>query len=494
VITVSDFFCGAGGSSTGAVQVPGVSVAMAANHWQLAVDTHNTNHPNTRHDIADLSQVDPRRYPRTDIAWLSPSCTNHSIANGKKRHVDATPDLFGEVLPDEAADRSRATMWDVIRFAEHHRYRAIVVENVVDAKEWVLWPAWSAALTALGYDFRVVSLNSMHAQALGPGAPQSRDRLYVVAWRRGERAPDLDKWTRPMADCSVHGRVRAIQGWKNPSRTVGKYRSQYLWRCPRAECRHEVVEPSVRPAADAIDWSLPAVRIGERAKPLAEKTMRRIRDGFRAYARALLVPAGGTWNDTAYPVTDPMRTRTTRETEGVAVPPLMVPVEGREGKRARTAAEPLRTCTARNETGVAIPPYVVELRGGGSTHRPVTDPLATVCASGNHHGLTVPNLIAPYYGSSALRPAGEPIPTVTTVDRHALLEGGRVSSVEDLGFRMLSPDEYRAAMEFPSGYVLLGNKREKVRLAGNAVTPPAARDLVASLVEALTGDPIDLAA
>ncbi|TMZ69144.1 DNA cytosine methyltransferase, partial [Klebsiella pneumoniae] len=73
-ITISDFFCGAGGSSTGAIQVPGVSVVMAANHWDLAVETHNTNHPDTRHDVADLSQVDPRRYPTTDIAWLSPSC------------------------------------------------------------------------------------------------------------------------------------------------------------------------------------------------------------------------------------------------------------------------------------------------------------------------------------------------------------------------------------------------------------------------------------
>ena len=41
----TDLFCGAGGSSTGAIQVPGVTVRMAANHWRLAVETHNTNHP-----------------------------------------------------------------------------------------------------------------------------------------------------------------------------------------------------------------------------------------------------------------------------------------------------------------------------------------------------------------------------------------------------------------------------------------------------------------
>ena len=37
MITVTDIFAGAGGSSTGAAQVPGLHVAIAANHWRLAV-------------------------------------------------------------------------------------------------------------------------------------------------------------------------------------------------------------------------------------------------------------------------------------------------------------------------------------------------------------------------------------------------------------------------------------------------------------------------
>lgn len=34
---------------------------------------------------------------------------------------------------------------------------------------------------------------------------------------------------------------------------------------------------------------------------------------------------------------------------------------------------------------------------------------------------------------------------------------------------------------------VLGNRREQVRMAGNAVTPPAARDFVAAVVECMTG-------
>lgn len=35
MITVTDLFAGAGGSSTGAIQIPGVHVRYAANHWKL---------------------------------------------------------------------------------------------------------------------------------------------------------------------------------------------------------------------------------------------------------------------------------------------------------------------------------------------------------------------------------------------------------------------------------------------------------------------------
>lgn len=49
-ITVTDQFCGAGGSSSGAkkyLDKIGGKVAMAMNHWKLAIETHSTNFPDT---------------------------------------------------------------------------------------------------------------------------------------------------------------------------------------------------------------------------------------------------------------------------------------------------------------------------------------------------------------------------------------------------------------------------------------------------------------
>lgn len=503
-LTLTDLFCGAGGSSTGAVAVPGVSVRVASNHWDLAVETHNTNHPGADHVCADLSQINPRYFPTTDILWASPECTNHSVAKGRKR-VDAQPDLFGEVLPDAAAERSRATMWDVPRFAEAHRYRAVIVENVVDAANWVPFQAWLMAMDSLGYHHHTVMLNSMHAQALGPGAPQSRDRMYVVFWRKDSPKPAFAR-LRPRAYCPDCDQiVNTMQVFKKPERQWGRYRAQYAYRCPNVKCRNRIVEPAFRPAADIIDWSVLGQRIGDRAKPLAPKTMARIQAGIERYWAPFVPVLRG--QSVAHDARQPLST----VSAGGIHHGLAVPVEGRDGKGARPVADPLRTMTTRSETGLA---FIAELRGGGSKHRPVSDPLCTVVANGNHHGL-----VTTYYGNGGTRPAADALATVTAVERHALLmrnnstkgsgaehvtpAGEPIRTVTTAGhqsllsaerptidpndvlFRMLEPREIAAAMDFPTDYRILGNRREQVRQAGNAVTPPAARDLVGIVAESL---------
>src|SRR5690606_1998369 len=152
----------------------------------------------------------------------SPECTNHSRAKGRKLHRQ--PDLFGDVLPDEATQRSRATMWDVVRFTEVHNYRAVIVENVVEVADWSsptgirggLFDAWLSAMHPAGYAHRSISRTRSHAPAGGLPAPQSRDRVYIASWRSGERAPDFEPTLRPAACCPTCDEVvQARQWWKN---------------------------------------------------------------------------------------------------------------------------------------------------------------------------------------------------------------------------------------------------------------------------------------
>ena len=505
MLTLTDMFCGAGGSSTGAIQIPDVQVIMAANHWKLAIETHAQNHPGTDHRCADLSQVDPRLFPRTDLSWFSPSCTKHSIAQGKRR-ADAQPDLFGEVLPDAAAERSRATMWDVVRFSEHHDYRAVIVENVVDVVHWLPFRSWLTAMESIGYAHQIVYLNSMHAQAFGPGAPQSRDRVYIVFWQQGNTVPDLARVNRPAAVCDQCGPVRAFQSWKRPDRAPwGRYRAQYVYRCPNVTCRNQIVEPAFRPAAEIIDWSLQGQRIGDRDKPLAAKTLKRIETGIDRYWAPLLVPVEGRDGKAAAPVNQPARTMTTRNETGMA---FLTQFRDRV-RDLDPNTEPLTTVVADGANHGLCQAFIAELRGGGSVARPTTDPLATVTASGNHHGL-----VTTYYGNGGVAPTSEALATCTTVERHGLItpsggtwrekatstaepiptrttretDGiatGPALDINDVRFRMLEPREIARAMDFPADYRILGNRREQVRQSGNAVTPPAARDLVGVIAESL---------
>lgn len=559
MITVTDIFAGAGGSSSGASSVPGVHVALAANHWQLAVDVHQANHQSTNHACVDLHLEDPRNFPKTDLLWASPECTKWSIANSKakelSREMGGDPTLFDDVPVElESSDedeitRSRLLMFDVLRFIEHHRYRAVVVENVVDiatqSKYVRVWEAWRRGLRKLGYAFRVVSMNSMHAQAFGLPSPQSRDRLYVVAWPEREKAPDIDSIQRPKAWCPTCAKViESRQAWKN-GRTVGRYRAQYVFVCSTCST---IVEPAWLPASHAIDWTIQGQRIGDREKPLSAKTMARIREGLRRYGHQFVIEAAGNQYDShdprhpqhgqrgaysrVWPTSEPLRTLHTSMTKGLVLDSLhgqpiitttddplrtqttaytrslLVPVEGRDGKQASPDHLPMRTQTTRNELGI-----LTTLRGVNAP-KLTSEAMDTIAASGNHHGLLVPY----YSASETAKPTSEPVGTLTTVDRYALLmrnntprgnagqmvtpttepmrtltangtqsllEPAASIDPEDCTFRMLEPHEIAAGMSFPLDYRWQGTKRERVRLAGNAVTPPAARDLVAAIAASM---------
>ncbi|MEU8151714.1 DNA cytosine methyltransferase [Nonomuraea sp. NPDC048901] len=553
-----DEFSGVGGSTEGATKVKGVEAKFAANHNVQAVESHAANHPTADHYLGDIQAIQDvgDYFPPCDLFWSSPACPAWTDARGVKRTFDKVNqlELWAEQPTEDElkAMRSRALMEEVVRYlrAMHDKGKPVlagVVENVIQCRKWADWDRWIREIEALGYEVKVIAFNSMHAAPRSSRrAPQSRCRLYVGYWRKSlKRRPDWDKWLRPKAYCPRHdGVVDAVQVFKNPKTDMGRYRSQYVYQCPQTSCRGQVVEPGVLPAAAAIDWSIPGQRIGDRDKPLADKTIARIQAGLAKYARPitleaagntferrpgvrtwpvdapittqtttatkalaippLLVPAGGTWRNEATPVTDVMGARTTRENDALVIPPLLVPVEGRDGKEASPADAPLRTQTTRNETGLAWLPFITPMRGGGDAEkaRPVTDPLHAVTAGGNHHGLVAPpaaidweTILVPYYGNGNARPVSEPIGTLSTRDRYAVVNGIADIDLDDVMFRMLEPAEIQAAMAFPSTYLVLPEaKRDKVRLLGNAVTPPVAEIIISALVEAITGEDLERAA
>lgn len=461
-ITATDLFCGAGGSSWGAQQA-GVELVMAANHWKPAIDTHQSHFPEAGHDLADISQADPRRYPVTDILIASPECTNHSQARGvsRKQQDPTTWDA-----PDPKAERSRATMWDVVRFAEQNRYRVIIVENVVEATSWIYWPAWCMAMDLAGYKRRIVSTNSMHH-----GVPQSRDRIYIVLWQ-GDLDIDLDQHTD--AFCPTCSKVTPCSQVFKKDRVVGRYTQQWNWRCDIDET---IVNPDTYGAESILDFDVPTYRIGDRGvtacpvcgkakchqhwRVLVPNTRKRVGAGLMKYGYVEPFITAGAGN---------VHERT-------------------PGNRAKDLSVPLSTIQTSLTHALATPPgFMIPLRNHGKPYG-LDEPVGTVTAGGNHHALIMRNNPG---GSEMITPAAEPFRTMTTKGHQSLLLPSTESAcdlealIDDCGFRMLAPHEVAAAMAFPLGYIPDHYTKEvRVKLAGNAVTPPVMEWIVGQVVDAL---------
>lgn len=555
-------FCGLGGESEGADQVEDVETVRGANHDKDATDSFGMNFPKAQVLQEDITKLPIDKMPWVHFFTASPACPAWTTANGMKRDFDKAnaenPRLFIDLAKSETPAqrkrreeyrRSRLLMREILRYLRAWFERGQIVpigflENVIQVRLWHEWDAYIAEFRKMGYKVRLIAFNSMHARPRrSKRVGQSRNRAYLAYWHESlGRDPDWDKWLRPKAWCAnCMSTVDAIQTWKKPGIDMGAYGPQYIYQCPINTCRREV-HPEVLPALEAIDQTLPGIRLGDRESlgmdPLVPATMERIGAGVLRY----WVPELAAWLRGNTPV------------------PLAVPVEGRQGKIALPTSEPLpmseplRTQTCRAETGLALPGFITPLRGGGDQGRArlASEPLSTVTASGNHHGFVLPmqplivrnqtspngenrctpssepmrtltassqqgvmsmeQLLVPFYSSAeTASPASEPVGTLTTHDRYGVMNAAGVESYADdfaaweqelasatitglyellanVWFRMLEPHEVGKAMGFPDDYKVAPKaKRRRVRLYGNAVTPCVSEILTCALVECLTG-------
>lgn len=194
---IVDHFAGGGGASTGIALALGRGPDIAINHSQVAIDTHELNHPNARHYREDIWQVDPITATggrAVELMWTSPSCTHHSRAKGA----------------GELSEQLRALPWTAARWAAAVKPDVIVTENVSEmltwgpllpdgrpdpAKKGQTFRRWVARLEKLGY---VVEYRTLDAADFG--APTHRERLFIVARRDGREI----EWPVP-----THGPGRA---------------------------------------------------------------------------------------------------------------------------------------------------------------------------------------------------------------------------------------------------------------------------------------------
>lgn len=172
-IRVFDMFCGGGGSSRGA-QMAGAELVAAVDMWKMAADTYQNNFPEAKVYNVNTNSLAPQQViddiGDIDLLLASPECTSHSPAKGNR----------------DPCEESRATAFEVTRFARVMKPRWIVVENVIQMRRWSRFEEWRESLEVLGYSITVKDFDAQYHNV-----PQSRRRLFIIG--DCEKEPSLPK-------------------------------------------------------------------------------------------------------------------------------------------------------------------------------------------------------------------------------------------------------------------------------------------------------------
>ncbi|MBW5801144.1 DNA cytosine methyltransferase [Halomonas elongata] len=402
---VVDNFAGGGGASEGIEQALGRPVDLAINHDPMAIAVHTANHPDAEHSVADVWDVDPEQAVHgmpVGLAWFSPDCRHHSKAKGGR----------------PVSKSVRGLAWVAARWAAKVKPRVIALENVEEFLDWgplikdskgrivpdpdrkgQTFRAFVRALGRHGYqvDWKIL-------RACDYGAPTIRRRLFLVARRDG--LPIV--WPKPTHADPATPAVR--RGKLKPWAT----------------------------AAECIDWSIPCPSIFDRARPLAEATLRRIAKGVMRYVVEAAEPFIVTCNHggegfRGQGLLEPMKTITAaHDAHGIVVPHI---TKFRSGAIGHRCDEPMHTITANanitrpgvNPGGCAplgiVSATMVQTGYGerdGQQPRALDlhRPLGTVVAGGQKHAL-VSAFLAKHYGGVVGTDLRKPLPTITATDHNA---------------------------------------------------------------------------
>ncbi|HGM5802543.1 DNA cytosine methyltransferase [Pseudomonas aeruginosa] len=214
-------------------------------------------------------------------------------------------------------------------------------------------------------------------------------------------------------------------------------------------------------------------------------------------ATAFMVQANGGYNTThSRPADAPISTVTNKGSQQQLATAHLVTL--RKGSHGAPVDGPLGTQTGTDHHGLVSALLVTNTTGHTST--PADQPAPTV-ATGGHHMLVTPEMIAgsltpeqvegavwvaaflmKYHGMGEnIRPLDEPVSTVTTKDRLALVTvwiSGSPYVIVDIRLRMLKPRELYRAQGFPDSYIIERGHNgqrftlsQQVHMCGNSVSP-----------------------
>lgn len=433
---IGDLFAGGGGASCGIEQAIGLYVDFAINHDCEAIAMHTANHPQTRHYLGDVYDVDPHQAcggRHIGLLHLSPDCTHHSQAAGGQPRDTAT----------------RSLSWVGVRYAGQVRPDVITLENVEQIRKWGPLVAKRDPATGrvIKRDRSIASHGEVvpvHEQYLIPSK-----KKQGRTWRRFNRTLENMGYT-------VEHRVLVAADYGAPTTRKRLYMiarcdgEQIVWPTPTHAEKPAKAQKKWRSAAECIDFENTGQSIFERKKPLAENTLRRIAKGVKKFVldndEPFIVKFRG--DSGGHSVNEPLPTITSggnaKRPAGAAhalalATPVLAPItlQAAYGEGSGTTARydigsrpisaPLPTITTTGSGGQAVAAAVLtpllitrshgdDSKRWGSGCKSITEPFQTICAKGSgDHSLIVPYLMQANGGfySGEGRGMAEPMSTIT---------------------------------------------------------------------------------
>ena len=214
MIRAFDMFCGAGGSSRGAA-LAGAAIAGGIDSWKLATQVFSDNFPEAQVFTSAVEQIDPDRIREAvgpiDLLLASPDCTHHSCARGARPRND----------------KSRDTVFEVVRYAHALRPRWIVIENVINMRPWFRFDDLLSQLDEEGY-----SVEQHVVNAADHGVPQRRRRLFLLCDRETDPPNRIPK--NPGPKPAVAGVLDRKGTWRRSPLDNGRRAAATLERAIRA--------------------------------------------------------------------------------------------------------------------------------------------------------------------------------------------------------------------------------------------------------------------
>lgn len=511
-----DGFAGGGGASTGIEMATGRQVDIAINHDPDAILMHKTNHPSTMHlqeSIWDVKPLEVTKGRHVGLLWMSPDCKHFSKAKGGK--------------PKD--NNIRALPMAIVMWAKEVRPDVIMAENVEEIQTWgplddngypipekkgETFIFFIESLRKLGY---VVEWKELVAADYG--APTIRKRWYMIARCDGKPivwplpthsktgAKGLKKWV-PVSTCidfsdlgnSIFGRKKPLA--ENTMNRIARGMDKFVFNNP---------EPFIMQTGQTGFTNDRNKTIDEPLTTIVSKQEHCLVTPFLAQYHSY-----STDSVRGQSINDPIMTIDASPRYALATGFLTKYFVGTYKGAGSALDSPIHTITTKDRNAV-IATFLTKFYKTG-IGQSMEEPLHTITTSPGHFGQVsvlaaekdsllssvdipdkdhenfiqkcnwVASFIMEYYGQGTGQVLTEPMHTIVTKDRFALVTIYGVDYVIcDILLRMLKPRELFKAQGFPDDYIINRDYTGKaypvskqVARCGNSVVPIMAASLVSA--------------